>query len=104
MKNRLIEFWCAGLLGLALLVTGCSSSSGTLSREPIAFLRISGITDNLTASVDELAPVSLAPQLKPVTLQLAPGKHRIRILRGQALLVDRVVLVSDQQTLEISVP
>lgn len=104
MKNRLMKLGCVGLCGLALLMSGCSSTTGTLSKEPIAFLSISGITDNLTATVDELAPISLAPQSKPVTLQVAPGKHRVRILRGQALLVDRVVLISDQQTLEISVP
>jgi hypothetical protein len=104
MKKELMRFGCVGLLGLALLIMGCSSTTGTLSRDPVGFLSISRITDNLTATVDELAPISLAPQRKPVTLQVAPGKHRIRILRDAALLVDRVVYISDQQTLEISVP
>jgi hypothetical protein len=86
MKKRLMKLGCVGLFGLALLIMGCSSTTGTLSREPIAYLSISRITDNLTATVDELAPISLAPQSKPVILQMAPGKHRIRILRGQELL------------------
>jgi len=104
MKKKLSGFWSVGLFSLTLMIIGCSSTTGTLSREPVAFIRISRITDNLTATVDELAPIALAPQREPATLQVAPGKHRIRILRGQALLVDRDVLISDQQTLEISVP
>ena len=104
MKRDLTQLWCACLFGLALLVTGCSSSSGTLSKDPVAFLRITGIKDNLIATVDELPAVSLLPEDKPTILQLVPGKHRIKIMHGEALLVDRVVLISDQQTLEISIP
>ena len=96
--------WCVVFFSLALLFTGCSSSSGTLSREPVSFLRISGVVGNLTAIIDELPSVSLDPEHKLNTLQLRPGKHRIRIVRDQTTLVDRMVLISDQQTLEISVP
>jgi hypothetical protein len=62
------------------------------------------VVETLTATVDELPPVALVPQSKPNMLQLRPGKHRIKITRDQTILVDRVVLISDQQTLEISVP
>lgn len=92
-----------GLLGTLALVA-CSSSTGTLSRDPVSYLIISGVQDNLSATIDDQPPVALAPQSKPVSLQVSPGRHRIRIQRGQALLVDRVVLVSDLQTLEIPIP
>ena len=104
MKNTLKYILCVGVVALASLISGCSSTSGTLSREPVSFLRISGVTDTLTAVIDELPAVFLAPQKKPVTLQLRPGKHRIKISRDQTMLVDRIILISDQQTVEISVP
>jgi len=96
--------FCLGCFILALLLTGCGSTSGTLSKEPVSFVRISGVTGNQTAIIDELPAVPLDPEIKPCVLQLRPGKHRIRILRDQTTQVDRVVLISDQQTIEISVP
>jgi hypothetical protein len=91
-------------VALAILVAGCSSTTGTLSRDPVAYLRLAGVTEGHTAVVDDLAPVALMPKKQQATLQVAPGKHRIRVLSGQSVLVDRTILVSDLQTLEISVP
>lgn len=88
----------------SLFIAGCSTSTGTLSRDPVSYLRLSGVSDGQIAVVDELPPVSLLPKKQQATLQVVPGKHRIRVLRGQTVLVDRTILVSDLQTLEISVP
>ena len=88
----------------ALTIAGCSSYTGTVSRDPAAFIRFEGISENHTAIVDELAPVQLFPKKGKATLQVEPGKRRIRVLLGQLLLVDRTILISDLQTFEMSVP
>lgn len=88
---------------LALVMAGCSTHTGTISRDPVAYIRLEGITENHMAVVDDLAPVHLDPKKRQATLQVTPGKHRIRVLNGQAVLVDRTILVSDLQTFEISV-
>ena len=94
----------AARVATTLFITGCSTTTGTLSRDPVSYLRLLGVTEGHTAVVDELAPVTLIPKKQQATLQVTPGKHRIRVLSGQAVVVDRTVLVSDLQTLEISVP
>ena len=104
MKTSLKAMSCVALLVLNFLIVGCSSSSGTLSREPVSYLRISGLSAGLSATVDNLPPVALPDQSKPISLQVSPGKHHIRITHDQTVLVDRMILVSDLQTLEISVP
>lgn len=91
-------------LAASLLFAGCSSSSGTLSREPVSYLSVSPIAAVVSVAIDDLPPVTLEPQRKPRILQLKPGKHRVRISRNQTIVVDRVILVSDQQTFEISIP
>lgn len=91
------------LVAMALFVAGCGSTTGTLSRDPVAYIRLAGVTEGHMAVVDDLAPVALVPTKQQATLRIAPGKHRIRVLNGQAVLVDRTILVSDLQTLEISV-
>ena len=88
----------------ALVMAGCSTYTGTLSRDPVAYIRFEGITEGYMAVVDDLAPVHLDPKKGRAILQVIPGKHQIRVLSGQVVLVDRTILVSDLQTLEISVP
>jgi hypothetical protein len=100
MKPRLFVFFL--LTGIAL--AGCSSISGTLARDPAGYLAIIGVNTELVAIVDGGAPIPMHPQSKAVRLQVSPGRHRVRILQGTALRVDRDVLVSDQQTLEVPVP
>ena len=102
MKPRFLVYCALAMAGVAL--ASCNSTSGTLSREPAAFLAIIGVNVELVAVVDGGAPIPLHPQDKAVRLQVAPGRHRIKILQGAALRVDRDILVSDQQTLEIPVP
>lgn len=85
-------------------MVGCATHTGTLSREPVAYLRFVGVTEYHMVLVDDLAPVQLTPKKRQATLPVSPGKHRIRVLRSDVLLVDRTILVSDLQTLEISVP
>lgn len=90
---------------IALLFTsGCYSISGTISKEPIAYLRIIGVQDKLLLSIDDASSIIITPQKDPIDIKTTPTKHRIDIRRGDALLVSRIVLLSDQQTLEISVP
>ena len=89
---------------LALVMAGCSTHTGTLSRDPVAYIRLQGVSENHVAVVDDLNPVQLDPRKQRATFQIAPGKHRIRVLRNQTVLVDRTIFVSDLQTYEISVP
>jgi hypothetical protein len=92
------------LISATLAVSGCYTTTGTLSREPVGYLQLSGVREGLTAMVDDLQPVAIAPTDGQARLQVSPGRHRIRVQQGETVLVDRTILVSDQQTLEISVP
>lgn len=102
MKPRFLVFFALPLVGAVL--GGCNSTSGTLSREPTAYLAVIGVNTELMAIVDGGDPIPLHPQSKAVRLQVAPGRHRVKILQGATVRVDREILVSDQQTLEIPVP
>lgn len=102
--SSFLHLRCLLLIGVALSLVGCSTTTGTISRDPLAYIRLVGITATDSTQVDDLAPVALVPKDNYATLRVAPGKHRIRVLRGGAVLVDRSILVSDLQTLEITVP
>lgn len=99
--NRLLSFVVACTLGV---LAGCSTSTGTLSRQPAAYLSFTGALPSDSVQIDELPPVQLPEGRQPLRLQVSPGKHRVKVFRGQILLMDRAILVSDLQTLELIVP
>ncbi len=90
--------------GLTGISAGCHSTSGTITRAPVAYFDILGVGEQVTASIDDGRAVALAQSEKPVRLQVEPGRHHIQIYRAGSLVVDRLVLVSDTQTLEIALP
>lgn len=93
------------ITGSILWVTGgCYSTTGTVSREPEAYLAVMNVGQEVTASIDEGEKITLKQGKKPVRLQVTPGKHRIQVYRSGTLVVDRAVLVSDTQTLEVGLP
>lgn len=83
-----------------VLFAGCASETGTVTRAPISHFSFVGNIKSAVVSIDEQQGVILDGN-KLVT---SPGKHRIRITKGGRLVVDREVMVGDQQTLEISIP
>jgi hypothetical protein len=94
-----------GLLCILLTCAGCTySTTGTLSRDPAAYLRIVGVIDADSVQIHDLSPVELTAKKATATVLITPGRHRIRLLRSGQIIVDRMVLVSDLQTLELRVP
>ena len=89
---------------LAVFFTGCSSNSGTVSHAPIAYFELIGVAGNMSVSIDGGEAISLEPKSKSIRLQVEPGRHRIKVSKAGEIILDRKVLVSDQQTLEIRLP
>ena len=94
------------LLGLTLLsslpeMTGCHSVTGTVSHEPTGYFNILGAADGDSAVIDDNAPIQLHPDTPIVVV---PGKHRVQVSRSGTIIMDREVLVSDLQTLELRLP
>jgi hypothetical protein len=94
------------LLGLGLAtslagVTGCHSVTGTVSHDPTGYFSILGAADGDVAIIDGGAPVPIRPDTPIVVV---PGKHRVQVSRGGTVVMDREVLVSDLQTLELRLP
>ncbi len=82
----------------------CHSVTGTVSHEPTAYIKILGANDGDIAIIDDGAPVKLQSGDDSDPIIANPGKHSVRVKRSGAVVVDREVLVSDLQTLEIRVP
>ena len=81
-------------------VSGCHSVNGTVSHDPVGHFSIIGYQWR-RQTIDGGAPIQLQSD-SPITV--APGRHRVQISRGGSVVMDRDVMVSDLQTLELSLP
>ncbi len=97
-----------GLAGLCLALVaaglvGCHSMTGAVSHEPTAYISFLGASDGDMASIDDGAPVRLHSGDGNDPIAARPGRHAVRVIRAGVAVVDREILVSDLQTLEIRV-
>lgn len=92
---------CIALAGPIAGVTACHSVTGTVSHDPTGYFSILGAIDGDVATIDDGAPLRINPG---TPIMVVPGKHRVQVSRGGAVIMDREVLVSDLQTLELRLP
>jgi hypothetical protein len=107
MNLRIISGWLTAFAASIIATTsGCHSSSGTLSRAPVAYLDVIVPGNRQSVVIDEGSPVAVeADQHERSRFTVEPGKHRVRVIGvGGAVVFDREVLVSDEQILEIKIP
>lgn len=92
---------------IALMFFACSGGyvEGVSQKSEKGFLKFTGNTQSATVSVDGKPAFSLsADQDKDVVYEVPPGNRLIKVYRNNQLIVDRVVYVDNQTTMEINVP
>jgi hypothetical protein len=92
------------ILGSIAGLTGCHSTTGTVSHEPTAYVKFLNVEKGDMASIDSGTPFRLESANDSDPIFAAPGKHTIQVIRSGAVVLSREILVSDLQTLEIRVP
>lgn len=93
------------LITNVIFCAGCgSTATGTRSFDPVAYIKIKGTKDGQIVVLDDLPAAAISKSNENELIQVAPGKHRIRITQKDRVLVDRIIYVSDVQTLEIIIP
>jgi hypothetical protein len=92
------------LLGSIAGLSGCHSTTGTVSHEPTAYVKFLNAEKGDTASIDGGTPFRLESGDDSNPILAAPGKHTVQVARSGTVVLLREVLVSDLQTLEIRIP
>lgn len=90
------------LIGLCLLVS-CGYREGILQGSDGSYLTFKGNLEGVVARVSDLEPFTLTGENSKL-YQVPPGKHTIKLYRNGQLIVDRVMFVQNQATLEVNVP
>jgi hypothetical protein len=96
---------------ILLVITSCGYREGVLQKEPVSYLWFTGNVDKAMASIDGGAPFALqidntsgSSEAKFIHYKLSPGKHRITVTRDGQIIVDRTIILENENTREIQVP
>ena len=101
------------VLSLSLQLAACGYQEAVIQRADRSFLKFTGNWPDAVVQIDSLPPFSLTPTgpaggagaAPDNTLyQVSPGRHRITVTRGSRVMVDRMVILDNQATLEIQIP
>ena len=93
------------ILILAILGTfsfACGGYTETIQKADAAYLKFVGNTEAISFSVDDGPTYAVQPNIE--LYKIKPGKHRIKVFRDNQVIVDRLLVIDDQITREISVP
>jgi len=85
------------------LVAGCAQQTGSITKASASFLVFVGDTANAKVSVDGRG-FDLTKNNTKNHFEIAPGVHRLKVEKQGQVVVDREILLSDQQTMEVSIP
>lgn len=120
MKMKLI---LAGLL--VLLMSACGYQTGQIQRQEEGFVKFTGNWENAEVQFDNRPVIHLvykdeatgndgvyqgneteaSTRSKPaLTYSISPGKHRLKIVRDGQMVVNRVLYIGDQTTMEVAIP
>jgi len=92
------------LLGVLALGNGCwHSDSGTITKASASFLVFSGNPINAVVTVDN-RPFTLTEDNAKNLFEVPPGIHRVKIEKQGRVVVDREILLTDKQRVEIAIP
>lgn len=96
---------------LLLLVVSCGYYEGVVQPTPVSYLSFMGNVNGAIANIDDKVTLNLDRELKgsegekkSVLFQIAPGKHKVIVIKMGQEVVNRVIIVGDGITKEIEVP
>ncbi len=87
---------------LVVLCVGCGGySTGIVHKIEKGYLKFVGDTYNVTFQLDEGSITSLEEEVE--LYEVKPGKYKISVYRDNQKIVEKIILVDDQITVEIEV-
>lgn len=94
------------ILFCTLFLVSCGYQTGVIQKAEKGYLRFSGSwdTDEVAVYVSDMQPFKLKPNDQTTLFEITPGKHFLKVVRGNNVVVDRVVFVESQATYEVKVP
>jgi hypothetical protein len=88
------------LLGV-LFIFACGHQEGTIQKAEKSLIFFSGNLENVKIHIDELEPFTPSYGKH---YQMSPGKHTLMAYRDGKLLLNKIIILENQVTMEIRIP
>jgi hypothetical protein len=89
---------------LAMLFTGCGMRRGVVQLPEIAYLALEGDSAGLQLQIDDRVPQEVRETRGEVLYAVEPGRRRVRVWRGDELIVNREVFLARGQNFVVVLP
>ena len=89
------------LLLAVLFIFACGHQEGTIQKAEKSLIFFSGNLGNVTIHIDEIEPFTPS---YATHYQMLPGKHTLKAYRDGNLLLNKVIILENQVTMEIRIP
>jgi len=88
------------LLGV-LFIFACGHQEGTIQKAEKSLIFFSGNLENVIIQIDEIEPFTPSHGKH---YQISPGKHVLMAYRDGKLLLNKIIILGNQVTMEIRIP
>ena len=85
----------------ALFIFACGHVEGTIQKAEKGFIVFSGNLENVSVKIDDLEPFTPSYEKH---YQLSPGKYVLRAYRDGTLVLNKIIFLGNQMTMEIRIP
>jgi len=86
-----------------ILFTSCGGySSGVLEKESTGYIKFLGNITNASVEIDQSTQFNIIPETD--LYKLTPGKHTVKVYRDNNLIVERIIIIQSNNTIEVEVP
>lgn len=97
MRNFAVLFFSV------ILFTHCGGyKTGVLEKDSSGFIKFIGNTTNASVEIGETISFSINPETD--IYKLKPGKYTVKVYRDNNLVVERILIIQSQNTIELEVP
>ncbi|MCX6141882.1 MAG: hypothetical protein NTZ35_01555 [Ignavibacteriales bacterium] len=91
------------LLLVSLFFSACGGySEGVLQKAEKGYLKFVGNVQNVTVVIDGGDAISL--EAKNQVYQVKPGRHEVKAMRDGQMILNRILVVDNQTTVEVEIP
>ncbi len=90
---------------LFIFISACGYQAGIIQKADKSFFKFTGNRQNVSVVIDEMEPFVLKSRDGNRTIyQTSPGKHSLKIYRDGRLLIDKILFLENQATMEVEIP
>ena len=86
-----------------IFFTSCGGyNTGVLEKESAGYIKFTGNTSNAFVEIGDSIEFSINPETD--LYKLKPGKYTVKVYRDDNLVVERILIIQSQNTIELEVP